>query len=451
MSERASEPLDAAPAPSARGGGVGAPPRLPGGGVSQGVETPGGPAPARSERPGPSPPPAPKPQPAIRRTPGVVGAIWALLIVNTLGSAGAVTIVPIPRSVIQLVTMGALIAAFGLALLTNLRLRVHPSAYLMLLSTLVVLSIISSLNLESGFGALFRCFRLAIFVATLWLLSRWWDGGLTFVRHHIRVLAAVLVSVAIGLGIAPGLAMPETYSGRLVGALWPLTAPQVGQYAAIVIGLTIVLWLGKRTDGRSVVVFVVPAIALLMLSHTRTATLGLVVGLTVACMSLAFTKARARRVFGWAMLVIAFVAVALGPLIEAWFQRGQSEENFSNLTGRAKVWDALLAAPRTAGEQLFGVGLTDKSFGGLPIDSSWLAIYHEQGFIGIGLVAAFMLVLLVTAILRPPSLSRACAIFLIAYCLTASYTEAGLGDASPYLLHLAVAASLLARRPQEST
>ena len=48
------------------------------------------------------------------------------------------------------------------------------------------------------------------------------------------------------------------------------------------------------------------------------------------------------------------------------------------------------------------------------------------------------------ALLRPPSLPRACAIFLISYCAVASYTEVGLGDASPYLLHLAVAASLLA-------
>jgi hypothetical protein len=92
---------------------------------------------------------------------------------------------------------------------------------------------------------------------------------------------------------------------------------------------------------------------------------------------------------------------------------------------------------------LFGVGLGDKSFGGLPIDDSWLAVYNEQGLIGVSLVAVFLLVLGGVALLRPPSLQRACAIFLISYCALASYTEAGLGDASPYLLHLALAASLL--------
>ena len=90
------------------------------------------------------------------------------------------------------------------------------------------------------------------------------------------------------------------------------------------------------------------------------------------------------------------------------------------------------------------MGLGDKSFDGLPIDNSWLAVYHEQGLIGVALVAAVVIVLGGVALLRPPSLPRACAIFLISYCAIASYTEAGLGDASPYLLHLAVAASLLA-------
>ena len=39
--------------------------------------------------------------------------------------------------------------------------------------------------------------------------------------------------------------------------------------------------------------------------------------------------------------------------------------------------------------------------------------------------------------------------FLIVYCIVASYTEVGLGDASPYLLNLAVAASLLVPRGGE--
>ncbi|MFE7314690.1 O-antigen ligase domain-containing protein [Streptomyces sp. NPDC057555] len=386
--------------------------------------------------------PGAAPRPA--GTPKTVGIVWGLLVLNTLGSAGAKTIVPLPRSLIQLVTMGALVAAFALALVLNARLRVRPSALLALLTLLLVTSVISSARLESGFGALFRCARLTLFVGTLWLLSRWWDGGPAFVRHHIRMYFAVLGSVAAGLVVSPGAALPDLYGGRLVGALWPLTPPQIGQYAAVIVGLTVLLVLGRRTDRAGAAVVIVPSLVLLALTHTRTATLGLFIGLALAIGSLLLTSAAARRFFTWAVLCAVVAAVALGSVLEAWFLRGQSQENFSNLTGRAKVWDALLAAPRTTAEQLFGVGLGDKSFGGLPIDNSWLAVYHEQGLIGIALVAALLLVLGGVALLRPPSLPRACAIFLISYCAIASYTEAGLGDASPYLLHLTVAASLLA-------
>ncbi|GAA0939509.1 MULTISPECIES: hypothetical protein [Streptomyces violaceusniger group] len=377
-------------------------------------------------------------------TPKIVGTVWGLLVLNTLGSAGAKTIVPLPRSLIQMVTMGALVAAFALALAVNLRLRIRASAYVFLLTLLLVTSVISSANLESGFGALFRCARLALFVGTLWLLSRWWDGGLTFVRHHIRMYFAVLGSVAVGLVVSPGAALPDLYGGRLVGALWPLTPPQIGQYAAVIIGLTVLLVLDRRTDRVSAAVVIVPSLVLLALTHTRTATLGLFLGLALAIGSLLLTSAAARRFFSRAVLCATVAAVGFASVLQAWFLRGQSKENFSSLTGRAKVWDALLAAPRTTGEKWFGMGLGDKSFGGLPIDNSWLAVYNEQGLVGVTLVAAIIIVLGGVALLRPPSLERACAIFLISYCAIASYTEAGLGDASPYLLHLALAASLLA-------
>ncbi|MFG2516125.1 O-antigen ligase family protein [Streptomyces sp. NPDC048584] len=378
------------------------------------------------------------------RTPKTVGTVWGLLILNTLGSTGAETIVPLPRSLIQMVTMGALVAAFVLALAVNLRLRVRPNAYLFLLTLLLVPSLLSSADLGSGFGALFRCARLALFIGTLWLLSRWWDGGLTFVRHHIRMYFAVLASVAAGAVISPGAALPDLYGGRLVGALWPLTPPQIGQYAAVIIGLTVLLVLGGRTDRRSAALVAVPSLILLALTHTRTATLGMLAGLLLAIGSLVLTSSAARRFFAWTVLCAAVAAVGFSSWLQSWFLRGQSQENFASLTGRQKVWDALLAAPRSTSEFLFGVGLGDKSYGGLPIDNSWLAVFQEQGMTGVVLVAAFIAVLGAVALLRPPSLARACAIFLIGYCALASYTEAGLGDASPYLLHLALAASLLA-------
>ncbi|CAM5503650.1 membrane protein [Streptomyces spiroverticillatus] len=361
-----------------------------------------------------------------------------------LGSAGAQTIFPIPRSLIQMVTMGSLVAAFTLALAVNVGLRIRASSFLFLLTLLLVPSLISSVSLEAGFGALFRCGRLMLFVATLWLLSRWWDGGLGFVRTHIRMYFVVLMSVVAGLAISPGAAMPDLYGGRLVGALWPLTPPQIGQYTAVIIGLAVLLALGRRTGWRAAMVVVVPSLALLLLSHTRTATVGMLVALVLAIGSLLLTSAAARRFFTWAVVGGTVAAVVFASALQAWFLRGQSTEYLTSLTGRATVWDALLDAPRTLTERLFGTGLSDKSFGGLPIDNSWLAVYDEQGLVGTAVVAAMFLILGGVALLRPPSLQRACAIFLISYVGISSYTEAGLGDASAYLLHLALAASLLA-------
>lgn len=384
------------------------------------------------------------------RPPRLVGVAWALLLVNTLGYAKVDQIIPLPRGFAQIITMGSLLSAFGLALLLNPRVRVRPSAYLLLLSLLVLASVASSIRLESGPGALFRCFRFIVFVTTLWLLSAWWRGDLRFARYHLRTLSVVLLTVLAGLVISPGSAFSGP-DGRLVGAIWPIPAPQVGLYCAIVIGLSVLLWFTRNIDGRSTAIIVAPSILLLLLSHTRTALAGLLVALILTGLSLSFTHARARRTLIAATGLGAVVAALFGQFVMTWLQRGQDAEELTNLTGRAKVWDQLLAQERTFGEQVLGVGLGDKSFGGLPIDNTWLSVYHEQGWLGLTLVIAILLVLLGTAALHPPSPERACALFLIFYCISASYTEVGLGDASPYLLHLAVAAALLVRRGDTDT
>jgi O-antigen ligase len=383
--------------------------------------------------------------PAQGTAPPLVGLVWALLVVNTLGTIGVATIVPIPQTVLQLVTMGSLGVAFALALLLNPRLRIRPNAFLLLLSLLLVVAVASSSSLESGFGALVRCARLAVFLATLWLLTRWWDGSLNFVHYHLRALGAVLGTVALGLVVAPGLARPATFDSRLVGVVWPLTSTHVGDYAAVVAGLAIVLWLSRRAGGGSVVGVALPAIIVLILTHTRTATVGLVVALAVAGLTLAPAIARARRAILTAALCAGLIAAAFAAPLLNWFRRGQDEDALSNLTGRQLVWDRLLAAERTPREQLLGVGLTDKSFGGLPIDSAWLVVYYEQGLVGVAIVVLLLAGLIFAAVAQPPSPARACAVFLLVYGLVASYTQVGLGDVNSYVLHFAVAAALLAK------
>ena len=389
--------------------------------------------------------PSPRTEAAAQEAaPRLLAAIWALLVFNTLGSQGGQLLIPLPRAVVQMATMGAIVAAFGLALITNPRIRIRPSSFLFLLTLLLASSIASSVRLEAGYGSLFRCFRLTLFVATLWLISPWLNQAARLVRMHVRTLIAVLAPVAIGLVVSPGNALPAINDGRLSGTLWPMTAPQVGAYSAVVAGLVVLMWLNRQTDARGAACIAAPAFLMLVLSHTRTAMLGLVIGLVVAGLSLFLSSVRTRKAFTVATAGAALTAVPLGPLVQLWLLRGQDEEALSNLTGRTKVWDSLLQMPRTWFQQVFGTGLSNKSFDGLPIDSGWLAVYHEQGFLGITLVGFFLLTMIIVALARPPSPARAGAIFLITYCLVASYTEVGLGDASPYLLHLAVAAGLLA-------
>jgi hypothetical protein len=135
--------------------------------------------------------------------------------------------------------------------------------------------------------------------------------------------------------------------------------------------------------------------------------------------------------------------MTLSSVISTWLARGEGTQGLTNLTGRTKVWGPLLAFPRNKFQEIFGVGLNNSSFNGLPIDSNWLASYQEQGLIGVFICATMLLFLLVTAYFQPRGVQRALALFLVTYCLVASFTEVGFTDVSPYLLELTLAASLI--------
>ena len=135
--------------------------------------------------------------------------------------------------------------------------------------------------------------------------------------------------------------------------------------------------------------------------------------------------------------------MTLSAAITTWLARGQTTAGLANLTGRTKVWGPLLAFPRDKFQEIFGFGLSNNSFNGLPIDSNWLASYNAQGLFGVVICAVILVFLLVMAYFQPRGLQRALALFLVTYCLIASFTEVGFTDVSIYLLDLTVAASLL--------
>jgi hypothetical protein len=247
--------------------------------------------------------------------------------------------------------------------------------------------------------------------------------------------------------VAPGLAF--SYGGRLSGALWPIPPTQVAHYSAVLLGCTIVMWFAGAMRGRTALFTLAAAGAALVGTHTRTALLALIVGLVVAGASLFLGHARVRRTSALLGVIAIAAATLFAPLIVTWLWRGQTLEEATQLTGRTKVWSSISGLQRPRLEELFGSGLSNKSFEGLPIDSNWLAVYLDQGWFGIIIDAALLIILILLAVTHQRGVRRAVALFLVTYCLIASITETGLGDASPYLLELVVAASLLAAPSQE--
>ncbi len=369
--------------------------------------------------------------------------VWAVLFINVLAYSALPTVLPIPVTVGKLVTQGALPLALLLVLLANPRGVIRPSLFLVLLSALAVVALMVSLHNEFILGSVFRSCRLIAFTLVLWLLTPWWGrNDMILLRCHLNCLRAVLVVILLGALVAPGLAF--SYGGRLSGALWPMPPTQVGHYAAVLVGCTVVLWFCNATSRRTILLTAVGGGAVLIGAHTRTALVALLLGLIVAAASLFIGHARVRRTSALIGFIVVLAATSFGPIIREWALRGQSVEEASDLTGRTLVWTAVFRLRRPPLSELFGSGLSNKSFDGLPIDSNWVATYLDQGWFGVSINAMFLLLLLLLGITHPRGPRRAVALFLVTYCLVASITETGLGDASPYMLELFVAAALLA-------
>jgi hypothetical protein len=365
---------------------------------------------------------------------------WGLLYFNTLTYFPGVSFIPIPSSIGKGIAQAALPVALLCALSLNRKVLVRPNVFLCLVSLIALETILTTLQ-PQHVGTIFRTVRLVMFVVCLWLLTPWWGRrDLLLLRCHLAALAGVLGSVIVGLLVSPGHALAE---GRLSGALWSIQPTQVAHYAAVMIGLVVVLWFCGNVRGRMAAVVTVVAGIILILTHTRTALAALIVGILISGMSLIVAKPRVRKLFAALGVSTAVAALTLSAFITTWLERGQSSKGLSNLTGRTEVWGPLLAAPRNKFQEIFGFGLSNVSFGGLPIDSNWLASYQEEGLFGVAVCAMILIFVLVTSYFQPRGLQRAVALFLVVYALVASFTEVGFTDVSPYLLDLTVAASLL--------
>ena len=153
-----------------------------------------------------------------------------------------------------------------LALSLNRKVLVRPNVFLCLV-TLVVLGTVMTTLQPQHFGTVFRTVRFVGFVVALWLLTPWWGRrDLLLLRCHTVTLSIVLGSVIVGLLVAP---RPCPRQGRLTGALWPMQPTQVAHYAAVMIGLVVVLWFCGNLRGRTAALVAVVAGVMLILTPER--------------------------------------------------------------------------------------------------------------------------------------------------------------------------------------
>jgi hypothetical protein len=368
-----------------------------------------------------------------------VGVAWALLYFNTLTYTPG-GLLHLPSHIGKGIAQGVLPLALLVALAVNPKLRLRPNVFLCIVSLLVLDTVITC-AVAPHVGELYRTFRLAEFVAVLWLLTPWWGRhDMLLLRYHLRCLYVTLASVLIGFMIAPGRAHA---GGRLSGVIWPIPATQVAQYAAVAAGLTVVLWLARLLRGRVTLAAVIFAVAILLLTHTRTALVGLVAGILVAGLSLFTINARVRKFFATLAGAVSIAVITVSGVVTTWLARGEGTKGLTTLTGRTAFWGLVLETPRTKFQEVFGFGLSNANVNGLPIDSNWMASYMQEGLFGVVVCAMILVWLFVAAFFSPRGARRALALFLVTYVLLASATEDAFTDASTYLLHLVIAASLI--------
>lgn len=371
---------------------------------------------------------------------------WNLLFLNTLTFYpgtwdGQKLVLPIPHRIGEIVTQGALPAALLIVLSLNRRLLIRPNVFLCLLSVLVVGALVSALGHQGTYaGTMYRTVRFAGFVVALWLLTPWWGRrDMLLVKCQMIAMSIGLGGVLLGLILAPKRALSQ---GRLAGTIWPTPPTQVADFAAATLGLLVVLWLGGFVRGRVTVVATALLGAGLLMTHSRTELIAMVTGILVAGVSLFASKARARRFFAGISIAAAGAVVLFAGVLANWLARGQ-QGHLTTLTGRTAVWSAVLHQQRGLFNTIFGFGLSNDSFNGLPIDSTWFGTYFDYGLFGVLICAAMVLFVLTSAFFQPRSPQRALAFFLVAYLLVRSVTETGLSLASANLLDLTLAASLL--------
>ena len=116
---------------------------------------------------------------------------------------------------------------------------------------------------------------------------------------------------------------------------------------AILLGLLTILWFCRKISGRTLLLIGPAAAVMLILTHTRTALVALLVGVLIAGLSLITAMPRVRTFFAVVLVGGGTVWISASAAITAWLARGENAQQLSDLSGRTNFWGPLLAYPRT--------------------------------------------------------------------------------------------------------
>jgi hypothetical protein len=345
---------------------------------------------------------------------------------------------------------GVLIAAvFMVALaLAAPRFRARMPLFYLVYMMYLCVAAASAFQVQAAGTPLLRALRLGLAIWIPLLLWRWLGGrSALFVRAHRMAHALLVFVVVAGVALSPGNAWEGSGSrARLQGAFIPMLPPRVGEVAAILAGLMIIALVFRQVRRIPASLLVVMGILVLLLSGTRTPAAALVAGLLGAFI-LASQSRQGRQGLRVLLLLILLAVPLLGP-IQTWVVRDQSAQQLSSLTGRSIAWHYVLNEPVSFRTLMLGHGLGNTGvvlrrgegdIDTMGIDSGWLSLYWQTGWVGVGLIALAMLIGYMTVWRAPTPYIRAVTGFLLVYVTVASFTETGLSDLSSQTLHLLVA------------
>ena len=337
--------------------------------------------------------------------------------------------------------------ALGVALLlivtANKKLLVRPNIFLILLTTMCLLSGHYEHPATSVFSSMIRWSRFVVFIGTLWLTTPWWGRRDFMILNFNVVPSSCYRDRHCRVGILADQGIRERHRWTLGRDYLADSADPGGALPAMLVGMTVVLLLAGVSKSRWTGFLIVGAFGVLILTHSRTALIAMLAGILAGGLSLFLSRKRVRRAFVVSIVVVGIGALSFSPFITRWFARGENAQGLTNLTGRTIAWSAVLAQPRTEVNVLLGYGVSNEELSGVPIDSSWLSTYQ----IKVSWVMSFRdwcwfpFSSWRSSARRGPG--RAVALFVVVYLAVESFAQDGLGQPSSDLLDLAVAMSLL--------